>query len=117
MKFEFRDLVLSKYEYSIGYVSKFTKLPQSVLRYWETVIHAFNPFKTEGGTRKYSDNDIELVLKIKELLYEKKFTIAGANNYLNSPQTESDDEMITIPKNHFMQLMYDLELILNKLKS
>ena len=110
---------MSEYEYSIGYVSKFTKLPQSVLRYWETVIEAFNPFKTEGGTRKYSDKDIELVLKIKELLYDKKFTIAGANNYLNSPQTSdnSDDDVIKIPKSHFMQLMYDLELIMNALKS
>ncbi|MCK5033268.1 MAG: MerR family transcriptional regulator [Calditrichia bacterium] len=109
---------MSEYEYSIGYVSKFTKLPQSVLRYWETVIEAFNPYKTEGGTRKYSDKDIELVLKIKELLYEKKFTIAGANNFLNSPQkAETNDDMISIPKSHFMQLMYDLELILNNLKS
>ena len=110
---------MSEYEYSIGYVSKFTKLPQSVLRYWETVIEAFNPFKTEGGTRKYSDKDIELVLKIKELLYDKKFTIAGANNYLNSPQTSQseDDDVIKIPKSHFMQLMYDLELIMNALKS
>ena len=109
---------MSDYEYSIGYVSKFTKLPQSVLRYWETVINAFNPYKTEGGTRKYSDKDIELVLKIKELLYEKKFTIAGANNYLNSPQkSDSEEDVIKIPKSHFMQLMYDLELILNTLKS
>jgi DNA-binding transcriptional MerR regulator len=110
---------LSEYEYSIGYVSKFTELPQSVLRYWETVIEAFNPYKTEGGTRKYSDKNIELVLKIKELLYDKKFTIAGANNYLNSPQkSENEDEdVIKIPKSHFMQLMYDLELIMNALKS
>ena len=110
---------MAEYEYSIGYVSKFTKLPQSVLRYWETVIEAFNPFKTEGGTRKYSDKDIELVLKIKELLYDKKFTIAGANNYLNSPNKpdNEDDDVIKIPKSHFMQLMYDLELIMNTLKS
>jgi DNA-binding transcriptional MerR regulator len=110
---------LSEYEYSIGYVSKFTKLPQSVLRYWETVIETFEPYKTEGGTRKYSDKDIELVLKIKELLYEKKFTIAGANNYLNSPQSSSaeDEDVIKIPRIHFMQLMNDLELILNSLKS
>ena len=110
--------MLSEYEYSIGYVSKFTKLPQSVLRYWETVIEAFNPYKTEGGTRKYSNKDIELVLKIKELLYNKKFTVAGANNYLNSPQKEeTNDDMISIPKKHFEELMHDLELILNTLKS
>jgi DNA-binding transcriptional MerR regulator len=109
---------LDEYEYSIGYVSKFTKLPQSVLRYWETVIDVFNPHKTEGGTRKYSGIEIELVLKIKELLYEKKFTIAGANNYLNSPQpiVNDNDDVIKIPKSHYKQLMSDLELILHTLK-
>jgi len=109
---------LDNYEYSIGYVSKFTKLPQSVLRYWETVIEAFNPFKTPGGTRKYSDNDIELVLQIKNLLYDRKFTIAGANNHLNSPKTsDPNDEMISIPKKDFIELMQSLELLMNSLKS
>ena len=109
---------MDNYEYSIGYVSKFTKLPQSVLRYWETVIDAFNPYKTPGGTRKYSDSDIELVLKIKNLLYDRKFTIAGANNYLNSPKIiESNEEMISIPKNQFIDLLQSLELLMNTLKS
>ena len=109
---------MDSYEYSIGYVSKFTKLPQSVLRYWETVINAFNPYKTPGGTRKYSDKDIELVLKIKNLLYDKKFTIAGANNYLDSSQpTDSNDEMVSIPKKNFIELIQSLEVLMNTLKS
>ena len=105
-------------EYSIGFVSKYTKLPQSVLRYWETVIDIFKPFKTEGGTRRYCDNDIQLVLKIKNLLYEQKMTIAGANKVLNKPPSPDDDEdYIKIPRNYFMQLLFDLEQILNTIKS
>ena len=67
---------------SIGQTSKMVGLPQSVLRYWETVFKQLNPEKTPGGTRKYSEEDIQTVMQIKELLYEKKFTIAGARSKL-----------------------------------
>ena len=81
--------------FSIGYTSKVTALPQSVLRYWETVFPQFCPIKTPGGTRRYTQEDIDLILKIKELLYNQKFTIAGAKSYLNKAQniTVSEDEI------------------------
>jgi DNA-binding transcriptional MerR regulator len=69
---------------SIGKVSKIVDLPQSVLRYWETVFEELDPEKTQGGTRKYSQEDVDTVLLIKELLYKKKFTIAGAQSTLAS---------------------------------
>jgi DNA-binding transcriptional MerR regulator len=59
-------------------------LPQSVLRYWETVFDVFNPEKSEGGTRRYSQEDIDIILEIKELLYKKKYTIAGARSTLKN---------------------------------
>jgi len=65
--------------YSIGQVSAHTDLPQSVLRYWETVFPLLQPAKSSGGSRQYSDADIIVIQKIKELLYEKGFTIKGAN--------------------------------------
>jgi DNA-binding transcriptional MerR regulator len=68
--------------YSIGKVSKIVDLPQSVLRYWETVFDVFDPYKSEGGTRRYSQSDIDIILEIKELLYKRKFTIAGAQHAL-----------------------------------
>ena len=80
--------------YSIGKVSKIVDLPQSVLRYWETVFDVFNPYKSEGGTRRYSQADIDVILEIKELLYKRKFTIAGAQHALasrdKSPQNSAD---------------------------
>jgi DNA-binding transcriptional MerR regulator len=74
---------MSSSKYSIGYTAKHVGLPQSVLRYWETVFEQLSPQKTAGGTRKYSDSDLEVILKIKQLLYERKFTIKGAQTYLN----------------------------------
>ena len=68
---------------SIGKVSKIVDLPQSVLRYWETVFDHFNPEKSEGGTRRYSQQDIDTILEIKNLLYTKKYTIAGAISTLS----------------------------------
>ena len=69
-------------KFSIGQAGKMVKLPQSVLRYWETVFKQLRPEKTPGGTRKYSEDDIQTILQIKELLYEKKYTIAGARSKL-----------------------------------
>jgi len=54
--------------YTIGQVSKISGLPQSVLRYWETVFESLNPPKSDGGTRQYTENDVEIVLEIKKLL-------------------------------------------------
>ncbi len=69
--------------FSIGFVSQIADLPQSVLRYWETVFPMLEPQKTEGGTRRYTQADIDLVVRIKNLLYDQKFTIAGAKRYLS----------------------------------
>ncbi len=69
---------------SIGRVSKIVNLPQSVLRYWETVFEQLNPEKSEGGTRRYTQEDVDNILKIKNLLYKKKYTIAGAISTLSN---------------------------------
>ena len=69
---------------SIGKVSKIVNLPQSVLRYWETVFEQLHPEKSEGGTRRYTQEDVDNILKIKNLLYKKKYTIAGAISTLSN---------------------------------
>ena len=74
--------------FSIGKVSKIVELPQSVLRYWETVFESLKPMKSDGGTRRYTQEDIDLILEIKNLLYNKKFTIAGAQFTLASRGNE-----------------------------
>jgi DNA-binding transcriptional MerR regulator len=57
-----------------------TGLPQSVLRYWETVFDNLNPNKSSGGNRQYSESNVDLIKKIKELLYDQGYTIKGAIN-------------------------------------
>ena len=77
---------MDRQNFSIGYTSQVTGLPQSVLRYWETVFPQFRPMKTVGGTRRYTQEDVDLVLKIKDLLYQRKFTIAGAKTFLDNEE-------------------------------
>ena len=73
---------IKKLYYSIGDVSEMTDLKQYVLRYWETEFAILNPAKNRAGNRTYKDEDIKIIRHIKELLYEKKFTIRGAKQYL-----------------------------------
>jgi DNA-binding transcriptional MerR regulator len=70
--------------YTIGQVSKIAGLPQSVLRYWETVFESLNPPKSDGGTRQYTENNVEIILEIKKLLYDEGYTIKGANKHINT---------------------------------
>ena len=74
---------IKKLYYSIGEVSKVTELKQYVLRYWETEFKQLNPSKNKAGNRTYRQKDIDLILKIKDLLYNQKFTIEGARKMLS----------------------------------
>jgi DNA-binding transcriptional MerR regulator len=68
--------------YRIGEVSRLTALKPFVLRYWETEFPMLQPVKSPSGHRLYRQQDVDLVLKIKRLLYDEGFTIAGARRYL-----------------------------------
>ena len=74
---------IKKLYYSIGEVSKVTELKQYVLRYWETEFKQLNPSKNKAGNRIYRQKDIDLILQIKDLLYNQKFTIEGARKMLS----------------------------------
>lgn len=66
--------------YTIGEVEELSGVRANILRYWETVIPGFAPRKDLGGRRVYTERDFEIVLRLKHLIYEKKFTIEGARN-------------------------------------
>ncbi len=74
---------VKKLYYSISEVSALTRLKPYVLRYWETEFTQLNPPKNRAGNRTYRQKDIDIVLKIKNLLYKKKFTIDGARSNLS----------------------------------
>jgi DNA-binding transcriptional MerR regulator len=79
-----------KLYFRIGEVSRIAGLPTYVLRFWETEFSRMRPKRTSSGQRLYTRKDIELILKIKSLLYEKKFTIPGARRYLTAKTSKKD---------------------------
>jgi DNA-binding transcriptional MerR regulator len=71
-----------KLYFRIGEVSEITQIPTYVLRFWETEFRKIKPQRTPSGQRVYRKEDVELVLKIKRLLHDKKYTIQGAKQFL-----------------------------------
>ncbi|MDB4285293.1 MerR family transcriptional regulator [bacterium] len=69
--------------FRIGEVGKITGVKPYVLRYWESEFKLLRPIKNKAGQRIYRRRDIETVLDIKNLLYKKKYTIAGAKKKLS----------------------------------
>jgi DNA-binding transcriptional MerR regulator len=68
--------------FSIREVSQLTQVKAYVIRYWETQFSALRPARRESGQRKFTQKEVDVILKIKELLYDKRFTIAGARQFL-----------------------------------
>ena len=79
-----KDLSIKKLYYSISEVSKITEMEQYVLRYWETEFEQLTPQKNRAGNRIYTNKDIKVILHIKNLLRDKKYTIEGAKKILAS---------------------------------
>lgn len=78
-----KDLSIKKLYYSISEVSKLTSVEQYILRYWETEFEQLRPQKNRAGNRIYTNKDINIILKIKSLLRDKKYTIEGAKKILD----------------------------------
>ncbi|HEV7889860.1 MAG TPA: MerR family transcriptional regulator, partial [Pyrinomonadaceae bacterium] len=68
--------------FKIGEVCDITAIQAHVLRYWESEFPMLAPQKNRAGQRTYRKRDVEMVLRIKELLYEDQYTIAGAKKRL-----------------------------------
>ena len=78
--------------YSIKEVSEMTELKPYVLRYWESEFPSLKPAKNRAGNRTYKKHDIQVILDIKKLLYDKKFTIKGAVEELKNRSNTSITE-------------------------
>src|SRR5713101_9142888 len=70
--------------YKIGEVCKVADVQPYVLRYWETEFPPLAPNKSGGGQRLYSQHEIDIIMRIKQLLYTEGFTIAGAKKKLEA---------------------------------
>ncbi|MBI3207503.1 MAG: MerR family transcriptional regulator [Candidatus Solibacter usitatus] len=79
-----RPEIPDKLYFRIGDVSRLTGIKSFVLRFWETEFPQLAPKKSGTGHRLYRRKDVEMVLEIKRLLYEERFTIEGARNSIQT---------------------------------
>ena len=102
---------MKKLYYSISEVSKITELEQYVLRYWETEFEQLKPAKNLAGNRIYTNKDIKLILYIKRLLRDEKYTIEGAKKLLKTYnfKEEQQDEQKPPEKRKFSPQYYHKE--------
>ena len=85
--------------YRIGEASRLTELKPFVLRYWETEFPMLEPVKSPSGHRVYRQEDVDLVFKIKRLLYDEGFTIAGARRQLRENGAVGSEAISSAPHN------------------
>ena len=77
-------VIPDKLYFRIGEVAQLCKLPAYVLRFWESEFPQLKPVKGSTGQRMYRQRDVENVLRVKKLLYDEGFTIAGARQQLKA---------------------------------
>jgi len=89
-------IIPDKLYFRIGEVARLCRLPAYVLRFWETEFPQLKPVKSSTGQRMYRKRDVESVLRIKQLLYEDGFTIAGARTQLRE-ETKAERNQAALP--------------------
>jgi DNA-binding transcriptional MerR regulator len=90
-----KSLGIKKLYYSISEVSKITDLEQYVLRYWESEFDQLKPAKNRAGNRIYTNREIKLILYIKKLLRDERYTIEGAKQVLKTftPEVDTGEQL------------------------
>jgi len=81
-------VIPEKIYFKIGEVCELVGVQAHVLRYWETEFSILSPQKNKSGQRSYRRRDVEIALRIKQLLYNEMFTIAGARKKIQAEQRE-----------------------------
>ena len=92
--------------YTISEVSTLAGVKPYVLRYWETEFPILKPQKSDSGHRLYRQDDIEIIMRIKRLLYDKGFTIQGAKRILaNNNTRRSEIEQLKVDLQEIMDML------------
>jgi DNA-binding transcriptional MerR regulator len=111
-------VIPDKLYFRIGEVATLCKLPAYVLRFWETEFPQLRPVKSSTGQRMYRRKEVETVLRIKQLLYEEGFTIAGARQQLRvESKTQAPLPFPTQPSGDLKRLRHGLQEILTILSA
>ncbi len=105
--------------YSIGEVSRITEIAPYILRYWESEFKLLKPDKSRNRQRIYKKKDLDTVFKIKDLLYNQRFTIAGAKNRLKEVKKEkwSQPDLFQINNEQYKSFLLKLKKELEELKN
>src|SRR5215203_3491267 len=91
-------VIPEKIYFKIGEVCELVGVQAHVLRYWETEFPMLSPQKNRSGQRSYRRRDVEISLRIKQLLYEEMFTIAGAKKKLQTEMRETTKLKVVHPE-------------------
>lgn len=98
-----------KLYYSISEVSELVNVKAHVLRYWETQFKMLHPRKNRAGNRSYRIKDVKMALRIKKLLYDEGFTIAGARRKLlderKSGEAQTELDFVGISRDDFLKIL------------
>ncbi len=111
---------MKKYYYSIGEVSNLLGLKDHILRYWEKEFDQLKPKKKLGRNRKYTQEDIELLRRIKYMLYNQRFTIEGVKKKLKEMKRNKEQIKLDFPveknelKKHIIMELKNIKEILQK---
>lgn len=115
-------VIPEKIYFKIGEVCELVGVQAHVLRYWETEFPMLSPQKNRSGQRSYRRRDVEISLRIKQLLYEEMFTIAGAKKKLHAEMRETTKLKVVHPeprveseqsKTNGTQSLFDEELVID----
>jgi DNA-binding transcriptional MerR regulator len=88
-----KSLPTGRLYYSISEVSDLVGVKPHVLRYWETQFKMLRPKKGRGGARMYRKRDVEILFEIRQLLYDQRFTIAGARRRILDGRNDERDQI------------------------
>src|SRR5271169_5766939 len=114
-------IIPDKLYFRIGEVASLCRLPAYVLRFWETEFPQLKPVKSSTGQRMYRKRDVESVVRIKKLLYEDGFTIAGARaQFREETRPDRTQSALPFPINPAMNMAHlrnELQQILHILSA
>ena len=102
-------LIPDKLYFKIGEVSKITGVEPYILRYWESEFKIVKPYRTKSNQRLYRKKDLELILKIKKMLYEDKFTIAGAKKKIKSSNSREKQLPLNFAQNKYRETLKEIK--------
>jgi len=97
-----------KLYFKIGEVSKITGVEPYILRYWESEFKLVKPYRTKSNQRLYRKKDVESILKIKKMLYDQKFTIAGAKKKLKDNDVQDTQLTLNFSEKKYLSIIHTI---------